>query len=190
MKTHKHNRLRGFVAGGIMAGGFLCAANTFAAATVNKSPEGRSAAITIPVVINNPQPTCDIRVRPSYALGTLRMGDTRHDPFPVTVSCSGNVKSALKARLTGRGGVLLPDNYRVAVSTNGQTTSSVSGPFFWLLDSRDKPIKFTGRNKDAFCTGRKQKKTCYITPVTSVNQDSLRGDKGVVDVVFNVIYPA
>ncbi len=180
-----------------MAGGLLCAAHAFAVATVNKSSDGSSAVISIPVVINNPKPTCDISVRSSYELGTLRIGgDTRHDPFSVTVSCSGAVKSALKATLTGWGTTLLPDNYRVAVSVNGQTRSSVSGPFFWLLDNVGNPIKFTDRDRDrdrdtdAFCTGTGQNRTCHITPVTRVNPDSLRGGRGTVDVVFNVIYPA
>ncbi|CAD5742832.1 hypothetical protein [Escherichia coli] len=192
MKTYKHNRLRGFVAGGMVAGGLLCAAHTFAAATVNKSADGSSAVITIPVKIINPRPTCDISVRQYYPLTSLSEGRKNHRPFPVGISCSGKVKSALKAKLAGGNFELLRDNYRVAVSIGEQSPSVLSGPFFWLQDNsnRNNPIKLTDSDADAFCVATEQSRSCSITPVTEMHADSQRGGVGIVSVIFNVIYPA
>ncbi|ENE9171402.1 hypothetical protein MZB74_21515 [Escherichia coli] len=190
MKTYKHNRLRGFVAGGMVAGGLLCAAHTFAAATVNKSADGSSAVITIPVKIINPRPTCDISVKQIYQLRTLSEGRKNHRTFPVSISCSGKVKSALKAKLAGGNSELLRDNYRVAVSIDEQRPSVSSGPFFWLKDNRNNPINLSDGNAGAFCMETEQNRTCNITPVTEVHTNSLRGGVGIVSVIFNVIYPA
>jgi len=190
MKTYKHNRLRGFVAGGMVAGGLLCAAHTFAAATVNKSADGSSAVITIPVKIINPRPTCDISVRSHYPLTSLGEGRKNHRPFSVRISCSGNVKSALKARLSDWSSGLLGDGYRVAVSIDEQPSSFASGPFFWLRDNSNNPINLSDGNAGTFCMATEQDRTCDITPVTEVHAGSLRGELGMVGVVFNVIYPA
>ncbi|HEI6739901.1 TPA: hypothetical protein SJ142_004485 [Yersinia enterocolitica] len=191
MKIHKLNRLRGFVAGGIVAGGLLCATHTLAV-TVNKLSDNSSAVITIPVTIINPKPTCGISVRSHYPLNSLNEGRKNHKQFPVVLSCPGNVKSALKASLlAGSDAKLLGDGYRVAVSIDEQPPSSVTGPFFWLQDNDGRPIKLTDSDADAFCIATtEQSRTCSITPVTDVHADSLRGEVGVVSVNFNVIYPA
>lgn len=190
MKIHVRSLLRDFFTKGLLLGGLMFSCHIFAA-EVHKSGDNSSAVISIPVTIINPQPTCDVSVQPSYYLGTLSIGGNKHHTaFPVTISCSGRVESMLKATMAGGSSVLLSDNYRVAVSANGQNVSSATGPFFWLQDSSNRPIKLIGRDEDAFCRATDQRRDCYITPVTRVNSDSVRGSKGAVDIILNVIYPA
>ena len=189
MKIHVRSLLREFFTKGLLLGGLMFS-NHISAAEVHKSADNSSAVIGIPVTIINPQPTCDVSVKPSYDLGTLSIGgDKHHTAFPVTISCSGRVESMLKATMAHGSSVLLSDNYRVAVSANGQTVSSATGPFFWLQDN-NRPIKLIGRDADAFCRATSQRRDCHITPVTRVNSDSVRGSEGSVDIILNVIYPA
>jgi hypothetical protein len=184
MKAEK--RIRGVVrwlGAGLLAGGGLLPLIAGAAT---------SGTATIQVTINNPKPTCNVSVRSSYDLGTLSRGqEKRHSEIPITLSCTGSVKSALTATLGSGRSELQPDQYKVSVSVDGQSAPSRNGPFFWLLDSsNNRPVKLTNAGADAFCTATGQNRTCKVTPVTHVMANSMWGNSGAVRVVFNVIYPA
>ncbi|TQN75418.1 UNVERIFIED_ORG: hypothetical protein FHU00_5028 [Citrobacter freundii] len=184
MKAEKLMRrvMCGAVAG-VLAGGLLLPLMARAAT---------SGTATIQVTINNPKPTCNVSVRSSYDLGTLSRGqEKRHAEFPITLACTGSVKSALTASLGSGRAELQPDQYKVSVSVDGQSAPSPNGPFFWLLDSsNNRPVKLTNAGADAFCTATGQNRTCKVTPVTHVMANSMWGSRGAVRVVFNVIYPA
>ena len=180
MKAEKlmHRVMCGAVAG------LLLAPLTTGAAT--------SGTATIQVTINNPRPTCNVSVGTFYDLGTLSRGQEKiHSEIPITLSCTGTVKSALTANLGSGRSELQSDQYKVSVSVDGQSVPSPNGPFFWLLDSsNNRPVKLTNAEADAFCTASDLNRICKVTPVTHVLTNSMWGSSGAVRVVFNVIYPA
>lgn len=144
-----------------------------------------ATAADVVILMSNPQPTCNVSVKPAQDLGELVAGDRRHTAFPITIACSGTIKSALTAQ--NLSGALQVDEYRVSVPMN--TVGAGNGPFLWLQDELGNNLKLTGKASDSFCTETKSNRTCNVTPWTSTNADSGWGD-GAVTMRFEIIYPA
>lgn len=136
------------------------------------------------LILHSPQPTCNVTVRSTLELGSITIGDSPHSPFPVSISCTGTVKSALTAR--NKTGTLQTDQYRVFVPMSN--AGAANGPFLWLQDGNSK-LKLTGQSVDAFCTGTSTSRTCNVTPWTRAEGDSGWGN-GAATINFEIIYPA
>lgn len=144
-----------------------------------------SETVNISLTLISPQPTCNVTVTPSKDLGALYTGEKRHSVLPVTIACTGTIKSALTAQNLNGG--LQTDNYRVSVPMG--SSGAGNGPFLWLQDNNGNNVKLTGAAGDAFCIATDTGRTCNITPVTSVNSDSGWGS-GSVTMRFDITYPA
>lgn len=143
------------------------------------------AAADVVITMKNPQPTCSVSVQPEYDLGGLPLGQKKHNRFPVSVNCSGVIRTSLVAK--NLDGVLQNDQSQVSIA---MTHNGVSrGPFLWLLNDRNEKVKLTGRQSDAFCTANSQYSVCYLTPVTNMLTNSGWGD-GSVSIRFDVVYLA
>lgn len=138
----------------------------------------------ISLTLLSPQPTCNVTVRSVLELGNITMGDNPHSPFPVSISCTGTVKSALTAR--NKTGILQTDQSSVFVSMSN--AGAANGPFLWLQDGNSK-VRLTGQSVDAFCTATNTSRTCNLTPWTRSVGDSGWGT-GAVTINFEIIYPA
>ncbi|EHJ2437239.1 TPA: hypothetical protein ACGH1A_002616 [Salmonella enterica subsp. enterica serovar Hvittingfoss] len=160
----------------------FCAAGIFGYSLLAEASTSETRNILL--ILNSPQPTCNVTVRSVLELGNITMGDSSHSPFPVSISCTGTVKSALLAR--NKTGVLQADKSSVSVSMGN--VGAANGPFLWLQDGNSK-VRLTGLSDDAFCTATNTSRTCYVTPWTRSVGDSGWGD-GAVIMNFEIIYPA
>ncbi|CAD5742844.1 hypothetical protein [Escherichia coli] len=129
-----------------------------------------------------PRPSCSVSVESSKNLGELKLGKQKHPKIPVTIACSGTVKTALTAEPVDRTR-LQADNETLSVPINDE-----GGPLLRLADNQDSVIKLTGKKNDAFCTSTGEGQTCYVAPVTYVKKNTPVG-KGSVAIRFNVVYP-
>lgn len=144
-----------------------------------------SATTNVTVMVDNPRPTCNVRVKSTHDLDTLPSGTYTHGGFPVQISCTGSIKTALVAK--NLSGSLQNDNYRILVPMG--KVGSGNGPYLWLLDNNGNTIKLRGAEGDAFCISSEQHKSCNVRPVTQNNVDSGWGD-GSVTIRFDLVYPA
>ncbi|WP_139821351.1 hypothetical protein [Escherichia coli] len=141
-----------------------------------------SATATVNITVSNPRPTCDINVRSSYSLD-MEPGEKKYSSFPVSINCTGAVRTALTAQNVG--GELQSNGYQVAVSLTNSGTGTK--PLFWLIDSNKQNIQLTGGGN--FCDATQQYRECELVPVTKMQADSGWGT-GSVTVRFNIVYPA
>ncbi|EFD0578709.1 hypothetical protein ACQFME_002731 [Escherichia coli] len=141
-----------------------------------------SATANVNITISNPRPTCDINVRSDYFL-EMKLGEKEYGSFPVSVNCSGVVRTALTAQNIGSG--LQSNGYQVAVSLSN--SGAGAKPLFWLIDNNRQKIQLTGGTR--FCDASQQYRECILIPVTRMSADSGWGT-GAVTVRFNVEYPA
>lgn len=128
-----------------------------------------------------PRPGCSVSVESSRNLGELKPGKQEHPDIPVTIACSGTVKTALIAEPVDRR-KLLTDNTTLFVPIEGE-----EGPHLRLVDDNGLAIKLTGMKSDAFCTNTGEGQTCHVTPLTNVRKGTPVG-KGSVAIRFNVVY--
>lgn len=154
----------------------VCGAATF------QAHAAESAQITF--TMNVPTPTCSVSVPATKDLGELKYGVVEHNNFPVSVTCSGEVRHALTAEPVERRG-LQSDNERVFVPIGGSTPSA-DGPFLSLREGNSM-IKLSGNRNDAFCNSAADDHACYIIPVTEVTKRSPVG-QGSVAIRFNLIH--
>ncbi|HAF3780577.1 TPA: hypothetical protein H1941_000955 [Salmonella enterica] len=141
-----------------------------------------TATATVNITVSNPRPTCDINVRSSYSLD-MEPGEKKYSSFPVSINCTGVVRTALTAQNVG--GELQSNGYQVAVSLTNSGTGTK--PLFWLIDSNKQNIQLTGGGN--FCDATQQYRECELVPVTKMQADSGWGT-GAITVRFNVVYPA
>ncbi|EGJ8836522.1 hypothetical protein ACV38A_003984 [Escherichia coli] len=181
-----YSRLRAAVAGALLFPGLALAA------TVDKSQDGSSATITIPVTLINIQATCDLTFTGlegglgnySYSLGSLSPGQQRqHTPFKAVIDCrdvQGNegVSTALTASV--RQGSVTGNRIRMLV--DGQ--ENAAGPELWL-EAGGQPVPLNGT---AFCQGNAlDRNECSLTPFTQVPNGAPGGQVSAT-VVFDVTY--
>lgn len=141
-----------------------------------------SATAIVNITVSNPRPTCDISVRSDYSL-SIESGERKYDSFPVSINCTGAVRTALTAQNIGGG--LQSNGYQVAVSLSNSGTGAK--PLFWLVDNNEQIIYLTGVTR--FCDANQQTRDCYLKPVTKMRTDAGWGN-GSVTIRFNIIYPA
>ncbi|EFK4235063.1 hypothetical protein G6738_004743 [Escherichia coli] len=141
-----------------------------------------SAAATVNITVSNSRPTCDINVRSSYSL-VMEPGEKKYSGFPVSINCTGAVRTALTAQNIGDG--LQSNGYQVAVSLSNSGVGAK--PLFWLVDRNDQIIYLTGGTR--FCDANQQTRDCFLKPVTNMRSDAGWGN-GSVTIQFNIVYPA
>ncbi len=141
-----------------------------------------SATANVNITVSNPRPTCDINVQSNYYLD-MEPGEKEYNSFPVSINCTGTVRTALTAQNTGGG--LQSNGYQVAISLNNSGTGPK--PLFWLVDNNNQTIQLTGVTN--FCDAIRQTRDCILKPVTRMWADSGWGN-GSVTIRFNVVYPA
>ncbi|WP_306802078.1 MULTISPECIES: F18 fimbrial protein FedE [Escherichia] len=151
-----------------------------------------TATATLTINVTFTQPSCDIKVPPSYNLGTLTPGSKIHAPLEITWKCEGDtpIKTALTAEIV-RGGKTSSDE-EVILKTNDNTDS---GAHLSLKEKvSNKLIKLTGPSaRDYFCSDESvvagtMIRTCTLTPETNVSQN---GPFGLASATlrFEVGYP-
>ncbi|ENS2154636.1 TPA: hypothetical protein RU934_004778 [Escherichia coli] len=146
------------------------------------SQAAASAETAVDITVSNPRPTCDISVRSDYFL-TMEPGEKKYSSFPVSINCTGAVRTALTAQNIGGG--LQSNGYQVAVSLSNSGRGAK--PLFWLVDTNAQIIYLTGGSH--FCDAIQQYRECVLVPVTKMFANSGWGE-GAVTVRFNVVYPA
>ncbi|HHH7324890.1 TPA: F18 fimbrial protein FedE [Escherichia coli] len=149
-----------------------------------------SATATLIINVTFTQPSCEIKVPPSYYLGTLTPGSKPHIPLNITWKCEGDtpVKTALTATIV-RGGTTSRDDQVVLLTDSGTPTGAT-------LSLREKKstslIKLTGAG-DYFCSDDSATpgttiRTCTLTPETNVSQNGPFGLASAT-LLFEVGYP-
>ncbi|EFA5471717.1 TPA: hypothetical protein OUG59_004766 [Escherichia coli] len=141
----------------------------------------KTATANINITVSNPRPTCNISVRSDYSL-TMEPGEKKYSSFPVSINCTGAVRTALTAQNIGDG--LQSNGYQVAVSLSNSGVGAK--PLFWLVDSNDQIIYLTGGTR--FCDANQQTRDCFLKPVTNMRTDAGWGN-GSVTIRFNIVYP-
>ena len=150
-----------------------------------------SATATLTINVTFTQPSCEIKVPPSYYLGTLTPGSKPHTPLNITWKCEGDtpVTTALTAAIVK--GDASGDEKVVLLTDSGTPTGAT-------LSLREKKstslIKLTGPGAgDYFCsddsaTPGTTMRTCTLTPETNVSQN---GPFGLASATlrFEVGYP-
>lgn len=146
---------------------------------------GAAEVGSVQIMVETLRPTCNLTVQSTYDLGVLPLREKKHVAFPVSIDCSGSVRTALTA--TNTSGTLQTDNYRIAIPLKGTTNSQ--GPFLWLENPGGGKIKLTGAQSDKFCDASGQNRVCNLIPVTDVSEGVPYG-KGSATISFSIFYPA
>ncbi|HFW3281115.1 TPA: hypothetical protein ACIBFG_004383 [Salmonella enterica subsp. enterica serovar Bahrenfeld] len=161
----------------------FCAAGIFGYSLLAEASTSETRNILL--ILNSPQPTCNVSVVPLLDLGALAIGEQKHTEFPVNIACSGTIKNALTAK--NLNGTLQANQTEVAVQM--QNTGGGNGPFLRLEDSIGQKVKLTGQTMDSFCTVTSGgSRNCMLTPVTRTEVDSGWGS-GSVTLRFEIVYP-
>ncbi|ECG8516349.1 hypothetical protein G6D95_002538 [Salmonella enterica] len=186
MRTVRHNRVSGSMAGLLMAGLLMAGSPSRAADTT-------TANVVVPIIVKNFQATCDLSFTDNglgangYYLGTLVKGETReHQPFKAIITCQGAdvggnepVKTALVA--SSRVGAVTDGRIRMLV--DGQLNDK--GPELWL-ETNGKTVPLDGVTP--FCEGTSlARNECSLTPHTRVGLDAVAGEVSAI-IVFDISY--
>lgn len=177
-----------------MCSGKWLSAFFFLPALVMLAPHGRAATATATVIINATftMPTCTLTMPDTVLLGDLKNGTKTHNAVRIDIDCpdSGNMETGLYAlKMSGE---LSGADKMTMVSTSGGRSAG-SPALFWLTESGGStPVKLDGTGEtvadNAFCRGTALKRTCSLTPVTRVFENTPREEVSAT-VRFNVMYP-